>query len=67
MNNNYGKLFLLFAAIGLILLATSGKGLAIWEVLTGKTSLSQGNKNETIEEKIEDYDEAGSGHGGVMA
>jgi len=62
VNNNYGKLFLLFASIGIIMLATSGKGLAVWEVLTGKT-----NTSTPRQPTINDYDNAGSGSGGVMS
>lgn len=40
MNNGYGKIFLLLTAIGLILLATSGRGRAVWQALTGNFSLS---------------------------
>lgn len=47
--DGYGKIFLLLAAIGLILLATSGKGRQIFQVLTGKASVSQSvpQKNPT--------------------
>lgn len=44
------------------MLATSGKGLAVWEVLTGKT-----NTSTPRQPTINDYDNAGSGSGGVMS
>lgn len=67
MNNNYGKIFLLFGAIGLILLATSGKGLAVWNLLSGKTPT--GGIGDTVKPPptIQDYDKGNSGSGGVTA
>lgn len=34
MNDGYGKLFLMLLAIGLIFLAASGRGRAVWSALT---------------------------------
>lgn len=66
MGSNYGKIFLLFGAIGLILLATSGKGLAVWNILSGKTS-SGGIGETKPKPTIDDYDKGNSGSGGVTA
>lgn len=73
MSNGYGQIFLLLLAIGLILLAGSGKGRDIWNLLTGNSTTSapppaSGNKTkETLEDNLKEWDEAGSGRGGVTA
>lgn len=74
MSNGYGQIFLLLLAIGLILLAASGKGKAVWDLLTSgntqtTTSSSSGtNKGTaTVEATIPDYDHADSGRAGVTA
>jgi hypothetical protein len=73
----YGQIFLLLLAIGLIFLATSGKGFAVWQVLSGKGAGSGGaggaggippNANPTDPKKwVEEKDKAKSGSGGVLA
>jgi hypothetical protein len=40
MNNGYGQIFLLLAAIGLILLGASGKAKQLWDVIKGTTPTS---------------------------
>lgn len=73
MNNGYGQIFLLLLGIGLILLASSGKGRQVWSLLTGDATLEEATKEttkepkKTVEDTIKEADEAGSGHGGVMA
>lgn len=65
----YGQVFLLLLAIGAIFIATSGKGFAIYQLLTGTTSNTGGGIGEpqpkTQEEKVFDWDKAGSGRGGT--
>lgn len=74
MSNGYGQIFLLLLAIGLILLAGSGKGRQVWDLLTGgnaTTSTPPASKTsppkKTLEDKLKEYDEAESGRGGVTA
>lgn len=63
MKNGYGQLFLLILAIGLIFLASTGKGRELWGVITGSVTTAVKKANPTIK----DYDKAGSGSGGTMA
>lgn len=37
---DYGKLLLLLLAIGLVLLAASGKGFALFQILSGRATIA---------------------------
>jgi len=63
MKNGYGQVFMLLLAIGLIFLASSGKGLAIYKILTGKLSLD--SSTFTPSTAIPDLDKAQSGSAGL--
>jgi len=54
---------MLLLAIGLIFLASSGKGLAIYKILTGKLSLD--SSTFTPSTAIPDLDKAQSGSAGL--
>ena len=64
MKNGYGQVFMLLLAIGLIFLASSGKGLAIYKILTGKLSFDSSN-SFTTSTAIPDLDKAQSGSAGL--
>ena len=69
--NNYGKIFLLLASIGIILVGTSGKGRELWLVATGKASVSDGVPKPTNPTDFSSVDKnsgkQGAGSGGVRA
>jgi hypothetical protein len=77
MNNGYGQIFLLLAAIGLILLGASGKAKELWDVLKGgstpTTPNNNANQKSTNPTQVPDIskngnagDKAGSGSGGLL-
>ncbi|WID10859.1 hypothetical protein phiG2_16 [Lysinibacillus phage phiG2] len=64
MKNGYGQVFLLLLAIGLIFLASSGKGLAIYKILTGQLAIG-GNLIPPTSTAIPDLDKGQSGSAGL--
>ena len=63
MKNGYGQIFLLLLAIGFIFLASSGKGLAIYKILTGKLSVDSAIPKPSM--AIPDLDKGQSGSAGL--